>query len=641
MAAEDAQGSSQRETLIDDMLRQSARWLLADPDPMHFIARLAAEGPTRFGALFDDDEGQASMVERARVLRAFGWSIASAVPLPGNDFRPRALPLPGRNEPCICGSLRKFKQCCARLFDNLPRFDHEGLGPRVLVELARAEWAGLPATRVPVDYVISAAMLLREEQGPPAACQLLEPWAKAAAPWPAARAPLLDLLCDLYLDLGKPRKRKSLAQAMVEHGDAVVQSAGWRRLCMMASDAGDIAVAKAAFESAQRLTPDDPDIALLEVTTLLGAGERARAAERAAFHARRLTRLPETPERAHAVAVLESLARGEMPEFAPHESQAEDARDFEWMVDPDSPFARLERWVAALPPPKLRQRLDEATAEDLGRLAPAASSVAALVRWRKAFGLEAPTGAWHGVGPEALAVFENERWLALLEREPRLGDSFDVLDGLLLALELAPPKLVGLRADLLGRGLALWSKLRERFPHARCEWAHLDNRPALRVLVLGIEIDTTPRAESSLRWLQAMVEVLNPQDNHGLRERLAAVYLRRGEAAQALALCERYPDDFVGVQLLHTRALLALQRLDDAAAALASALRANPHVAPLLVAPKAPRRPNVHAFAVGSVEQAKVSVHGQHDLWRDKAVQHWLRDQLTSGTTRTLFDLPG
>ena len=49
---------------------------------------------------------------------------------------------------------------------------------------------------------------------------------------------LLDLLADLYLDLDHPRKRKTLAQAMVERGDSAVQSLGWQRLSMLASDRG-------------------------------------------------------------------------------------------------------------------------------------------------------------------------------------------------------------------------------------------------------------------------------------------------------------------------------------------------------------------------------------------------------------------
>lgn len=639
----------EREAQIEELMRVSARWLLADPDPQHFINRLAQEGPRRFAALFDEQPGlpaSEAAVQQAQFFRSFGWAIASAMPLPSQAFAARKLPLPGRNEPCICGSLRKFKHCCATVFEKLPAFEPEGLGVVMLTEMPRAQWAGLPATRVPPRMVFEAAATLHDEGEERAACALLEPWAKLPAPWPAARAPLLDLLCDIYLDLDHPRKRERLARAMVERGDVQVQSTGWRRLSMMAADAGDASASREAFERAQRLTPDAPDVALLEVTNLLGTGERERAAERATFHARRLARLPHAAALADEIEMLERLGRGEfppLPEF--DELDADDARaprDIVGVLEPDSPFHQLQRWAEALPPPKLRLRLDGAAAEDLGALAPAAALIAPLVRWRKAFKLVAPTSAWGSVGPEALDVFVDERWSALLQRDPQLADCFDVLDGLLLVLDLVPLGLAsGLQALLLGRALDLWTPLRERYPKARCEWLHPDNRPALRLLARRIEIDSSPRADSSMAWLQAMVEVLNPHDNHGFRERLAAVHLRRGNPAAALALCERYPGDFVGMQLLHTRALLALQRLAEAAAMLKSALAANAHVAPLLTARRAPLRPNAPSYAVGSPEQAKVAVSAQHDLWREATVRKWLQVQMQAGDTPGLFDAPG
>ena len=495
--------------------------------------------------------GRDTTAGQAQFFRSFGWAIASAMPLPGQGFVARKRPLPGRNEPCICGSLRKFKHCCAPLFERLPAREPEGLGTVMLLEMPRAQWKGLPATRVQPGMVLDAAVTLVEEGQARTAISLLEPWSKAAAPWPAPRGPLLDLLCDLYLDEGHPRKREKLAHAMVAHGDAAVQSTGWRRLSMMAADAGKTVAAQEAFERAQRLTPDDPDVALLEVTTLLGTGQRERAAERAAFHARRLSRLPQAEALTHEIAVFEKMGRGEFPSIPGLD--VDDEPDLDGIVgvlEPDSPFQQLERWAQGLPPPQLRLDLTGATPQDLGVLEPTAAMAAPLARWRKAFDVQLPEAAWQTLGPEALEVFVDERWSALLQRDPRLADCFEVLDGLLQALVLVPLGLAAaLQARLLGRALDLWGQLRQRFPLARCEWVPLGNRPALRLIARRVEIDTDPRAQESMPWLQALVEVLNPHDNHGLRERLAAVYLRRQEAAAACALCERYPGDFVGMQL--------------------------------------------------------------------------------------------
>ena len=71
-------------------------------------------------------------------------------------------------------------------------------------------------------------MTLREGGQDRAALMLLEPSARQPAPWPAAWEPLLDLLCDTYLDAGHPIERRRLAQAMADKGEVPVQSAGWR-----------------------------------------------------------------------------------------------------------------------------------------------------------------------------------------------------------------------------------------------------------------------------------------------------------------------------------------------------------------------------------------------------------------------------
>ena len=96
----------------------------------------------------------------------------------------------------------------------------------------------------------------------------------------------------------------------------------------------------------------------------------------------------------------------------------------------------------------------------------------------------------------------------------------------------------------------------------------------------------------------------------------------------------------MGLRLLHARALLALQRLPDAAKALRGALKANAHVAALLTARRAPKLPDVESYAVGSVEQARIAIHRQHDLWRDPGVQKWLQQQLEPKVSPGLFDDP-
>lgn len=615
------------------LLRLSAQWLLAWPDVDRYLRHLAEHGASLFAAAVTDDPAEVQAAPANKVLRAdapsffrsLGWTIAGTMPLPALGWRPHRLVPPGRNEPCLCGSGRKFKHCCQRLIEQGPRLDPLYLGALVVQALPRSAWPALPTSAVHPDMVASAAHDLMEQDRPREALRLLEPWGKAPAPWPHARVELLDLLADLYLDLGHPRKRKTLAQAMVDRGDAEVQSLGWQRLSMMAADRGDTAEARSAFERAQRLTPDDPRVALLEVTTLLGTGDLDRTHERAAFHARRLARLPQAADLGPQIEGLQAIARGEMDHLArggdDEDDMGEGDAPFDVPAALTNVFDELEAWVERQPPARLRLDLSHASPQDLGELCPDRSLHKPLQAWRAAFEPDRD-------GDDGLQALTPARWQPLLQRTPALLDSFEVLDDLVGALYAVPMGLAaGLQLALLSRAMDVWTLLRERFPAARCEWGWLDNRPALRLLVEYLDLDPTPSAERSFEWLRALVEVLNPRDNHGLRERLGAVLLRRSDAAAALALADRYPDDFVGIELIRTRALLALQRLPEAAAAYAGALRANAHVAKLLQARRAPRAPRVDAVALGSIEQARQVVSAQHDLWRDRAVQGWLKSQ--------------
>jgi hypothetical protein len=60
-----------------------------------------------------------------------GRSIWGATPAPRNDFKPKPLPSPERNDPCVCGSGQKFKRCCAA-GPPLPSLNPAELWPFVL-----------------------------------------------------------------------------------------------------------------------------------------------------------------------------------------------------------------------------------------------------------------------------------------------------------------------------------------------------------------------------------------------------------------------------------------------------------------------------------------------------------------------------
>jgi SEC-C motif-containing protein len=65
-----------------------------------------------FSAFFTDENGEHSLQEKAEFVREKGqWIYTRAVrtgPAPFKSTAPKA----GRNEPCPCGSGKKYKHCC-------------------------------------------------------------------------------------------------------------------------------------------------------------------------------------------------------------------------------------------------------------------------------------------------------------------------------------------------------------------------------------------------------------------------------------------------------------------------------------------------------------------------------------------------
>jgi len=64
-----------------------------------------------FSAFFVDDTGEHSIQEKSEFLRTDGeWFYTRAVRTGPAPIR--STPKPGRNDPCPCGSGKKYKQCC-------------------------------------------------------------------------------------------------------------------------------------------------------------------------------------------------------------------------------------------------------------------------------------------------------------------------------------------------------------------------------------------------------------------------------------------------------------------------------------------------------------------------------------------------
>ncbi len=116
---------------VEQLLSDSVKEILRDEDPQRFLEWFRARLPV----YFTDVEIPLMDPEAVRALATtLGPAIWNATPLPGHGFRTRPLPKPGRNDPCPCGSGRKYKDCCARATAS-PPLAQTALWPFVLDRL--------------------------------------------------------------------------------------------------------------------------------------------------------------------------------------------------------------------------------------------------------------------------------------------------------------------------------------------------------------------------------------------------------------------------------------------------------------------------------------------------------------------------
>ena len=539
---------------------------------------------------------------RAAIARLLARDIADHTPQPALRFATRKYPQPGRNDPCDCGSGRKYKHCC-QIFAQHSATARMNLLPHVLDNLPRTRWAELVGSAIDPRAVADVARGMLEDYEPENAAALIEPWFNFDAAIPAAHEELLDALLDAYTDMDKPRKKRQLLEQALARGDRAIRSSMRQRLATMAADEGDYPLAWQHFRDAQREDADSASLSHLEVTLLLAQGEHVQVRERARFW---IARLQRTDAHAHMIAFLRDVAeQGEQALFNLQTAHLPE-------------LAELPPLLQAAPQPAVCHTLRGGDATDAGVLAPDRALARALQDWTLAFPQVGPalTSLWLDDHP----AWDNPQpWLHCLRQHPLLWQSFDVLDDLVLALTaIYQLGMAPLRDHLLERGETLLRMTLDQHQanHKTLEWGHMANRPALRLIAQRIAVDERQPDDETLARMEWLL-LLNPGDNHGYREEVTIAWLQRDQPARALSLIERYPDDS-SLAFSRVLALYALGRTDDALRALQDAHTDLPRVAPLLVAAK-PKKPKL---TPGSY---RYGGEGQAWLLRETALPAWQR----------------
>lgn len=544
--------------------------------------------------------------EPQRMFSAFARHVWNSTPLPQENFRCKKISLPGRNDSCLCGSGKKFKHCCASREEFFQGDMELEMLPYVLRQIPVNELCRLEQAELSPHQILRASMVLEKSGDKKLGTQVVEAWLGKDRPLKDKDHICVEYLLHDYLE--KPRKKETLLKRAEASDSKVLRSAALQTRVTILMDQGKNTRAWELFQEAQRLTPDDPGLGILEVTLLMSEGNPERAQERARFWLRRYEKIGLSEMEDSMLEWLQEIA--ENP-----------AAGFLGIGAEQTPgLSSLMTLIQALPRPASHYRIE--LYGDLQIFSPDRAAQKLLAGWDKVCPQTDPvlTALYTSVDIFADA----DVWLPFLQANPAALDCVEVLDSLVLGLRnVAIPGVDDvLIIPLLLRGEQIVEQTLERCEQKNIEipWVVMDNRPVLRLLSCAIS-DALDRddEETALRGLRRILR-LNPNDNHGWREWLVSLWLMRGAAAEALAVCDRYPHDWGGLEVDRALAQYLSGHIKKAEATLKAVYKKRKRMIDTLLDDKA-RKPREESASGG------VQYGGAMEAWlfRERARPYWER----------------
>lgn len=539
------------------------------------------------------------------------WEIArsvwNATPLPAHGFHNAPLPEPKRNDPCPCGSGKKYKRCCQPLQSGHAMSLAEEMPiARIAVSHFTQKQRQAAAKQAPPKVRLLVAEHEFEQNHPGKARKLLLALLDKGGLDEELQAHAVQLLGDVYEALGHLSAGETALLERVPRLKPQAAAAARHWLTSQALEDGRADEALAHLLHAEQLDPDNLINGMLKVVCLRSLGADAEA-QRAA---------QEWLPLAHELGDQEAIDLLEEQALLPHLEDVADDLGEAWGDD----------WGD-------EEEDDEALAREdslLNLFGPDAATLAAITELLQ----EAHRQPLHPVhfepGPPdgddkrsrwvMIAADAVEKTNALLYDDP---DGIDPLDAPLIRRHpdlLQNPAFLealdantGMAMDATQAAFnqALSRQMERLLDHimvalpegGQLPWEWLEHRPVLRQMMVRALEQQEPQA---LIDGLSRVLALCPNDNLGIRAPLINCLLQAGHDAEALAIAEQYPQD----HLAETRygrvlALVRLGRLHDAEQALREAHAALPKVLNYLIAKKR-KRPKLdpHGIEIGGNDQA-------------------------------------
>jgi tetratricopeptide (TPR) repeat protein len=569
-----------------------------------------------------------------RMMMAVARQFWSHVPRPANQWRPQTLPKIERNDPCYCGSGKKYKQCCVE-FAGMPMpLENDVLFALALdcidpTSLQPSDWVSLPPMAL-----AQAATFWSDRGDDERVVQVLGAYFNEHPKLDERSEYALDQLFGALQDLGMHSERFALAVKLSEHKNKAIATTARCRHVVLLSDRGDYAAAWKVFAIAQRGNPTDPQLTHLEMMVLLSEGRDDEAALRSKTLAAQLRR--RGPDFDDLADTIEALGRNGMAAMGKimadrEETDQLDEAVMQWMALfqhlPAAPATAAD-WTAHY---TLQRGTSAApgTPPD-GWLTPSQAMNAIEKKWSRAFPTTAPRLT--DLDGDADALLDDLPGVTeFLRNNPDAWHSFAIMDDVLaagysLACDAESAKLDHSCLHVALRGVTNLRAVIGTDPVV-LPWAVTEHRPALRAVARAIELCEWVADTAQMIELAAWMLAINPNDNHGFRTMLVGEYLHALRAADALAVLHRYPDDMPVTGFDRALCLFLLDRKAEAADCWAIAAKANPHVPELLLA--ATLEPIAHNesgyVAIGSLDEAFDYVTSRQSAWVRAGAIDWAR----------------
>jgi tetratricopeptide (TPR) repeat protein len=406
---------------LESFVWEAVGTILREEDSAAFLDWARREAPIRMPGLYGQLPDEAARRSSASEL---GRTLWSSVPLPGNGFRPRPLPVPERNDPCPCASGLKYKKCCAAWAGETPTFDAEGIWRVVVEQLSQEQVEELGrAGRVPRHLLGDLATSLVDDGDPERALGLVQPVFDRPERLDERDATTLNSFLEAHDALDLLEEKAAVVERLAKVLKPSLRAVMWENQVRAQAVEGELEEAWASLEKARQDDPQSAALGPLEVSLLMAEGRTEDAADRARFFREELSRTPDAISEA-GLEFLDKVA--DDPEAAQLEfSLGEGVKDG---------ILRLQELLARGDAPAVHYGVEEIEGDPgAGRLLPPDSLREAEESWDSAFFGSSGDFDFDEEEDDEFDPWNEEdaeRWLTYLALHPGALDSLEVLEDL-------------------------------------------------------------------------------------------------------------------------------------------------------------------------------------------------------------------